>query len=315
LKDPADTDPDDWFELYNSGSQTIDLGGFWLTDNAFTPTKYRVPTNGQYRIAPGGFLLVWADDEANQNRADRADLHANFKLANTPSFIGLYAPDGVTLIDGINYGAQTNFDVSQGRYTDGAGTEYAMTRPTPRSFNGIPATNTPPHYSTIANVIAIPGQIIQVNVRAVDPDGQPLTFATNAASALPGSALIQSGVFRWVIPANQPIGDYPITITATDNGTPPLSDTTTFYILVRPRTAPVVTITPGPEIHSVASINGQATFTIDTIPGRTYRVFYTDDLSSPWAQFGPDFVAANATASLSDWYPAPARFYRVLQVD
>ena len=63
-------------------------------------------------------------------------------------------------------------------------------------------------------------------------------------------------------------------------------------------------------------MNGQATFTIETIPGRTYRVFYKDDIDAPsWTQLGPDFVAANATASLSDNVVSPRRFYRVQQVN
>lgn len=55
--DPADGAKDDWFEIYNGSLQTVDLGGLFITDNAGQPTKFRAPSNGQYRIAPGGFLL------------------------------------------------------------------------------------------------------------------------------------------------------------------------------------------------------------------------------------------------------------------
>jgi hypothetical protein len=45
-------------------------------------------------------------------------------------------------------------------------------------------------------------------------------------------------------------------------------------------------------------------------------VFYTDDLNLPlWTQLGPDFVAANPTASISDSAANPRRFYRVQQVN
>jgi hypothetical protein len=317
ISDPADSDRDDWLELFNGGNETVDLGGFYLTDTIGTPTKYRVPTNGQYRIAPGGFLLVWVDDEASQNRADRADLHVSFKLASAGGYIALYAPDGVTLVDSLNYLTQTN-DVSEGRYGDGAAQRYTMTRTTPRGPNSIPSYNSPPRMPALTNVSLTNGQAYIANVRAAEPDAQTITYTTNAASALPGTTLFQNGIWRWIVPANQPAGDYPITITATDNGTPPLSDTETFIVTVRSATTPppVTVVTAGPRLFSVIIINGQATFTIETTIGRTYRVLYKDDFNATgWTQLGPDFVAANSNASITDNVPQPQRFYRVQQVD
>ena len=72
----------------------------------------------------------------------------------------------------------------------------------------------------------------------------------------------------------------------------------------------------GPLIRSVFTVNGQASFSIETIPGHTYRVSYKDDLDAPtWTLLGPDFVAANATASLTDNMSTPRRFYRVQQLN
>ncbi len=315
LRDPADTDPEDWIELYNSGAQAVDLGGFHLTDTAGTPLKYRVPTNGQYRVPPGGYLLVWADDEAAQNRADRADLHVNFKLGSGSGHIGLHAPDGVTPVDTLTYGSQTT-DVSEGRYADGASNRYAMPRLTPRAQNGIASYNTPPRFPVVTNAVVNQGQFISMDTRATDPDLNTLTYTTNAASALPGSTLLPTGVYRWVVPANQPPGAYPITVSVMDNGTPPLGEVVTFLITVRPPFTPTNAIAPGPVIHSFAGVVGQTTFTIAATVGRTYRIFYKDDLNTPgWTQLGPDFVAANETASISDLLSGPHRFYRVQQAD
>ena len=60
----------------------------------------------------------------------------------------------------------------------------------------------------------------------------------------------------------------------------------------------------------------QFIFTIETIPGHTYRVSYKNHLAAPiWTQLDPDFVAANSTASMTDILSVPQRFYRVLRVD
>jgi hypothetical protein len=322
LRDPADNEGEDWIEIWNGGQQTVDLGGMYLTDSQFNSTKFRVPTNGQYRIAPGGFFIVWCDDEVAQNSPLRADLHVNFRLANNTGFIGLWAPDGTTAIDLMAYGPQST-DISSGRYGDGgdAGlggfSTYYMTRPTPRNPNGIASFNSPPRLPTPANVFITPGQSLSTTIRATDPDAQTLTYTTNAASALPGSILTQGGTYRWTVPTNQPLGEYPITISVTDSGTPPLSDTMTFSYIVRLPGTVTTNGVSGPQLNSVAAVGGgQATFTIETTVGRTYRVFYKDDLSTPtWTQLGPDFVAANPTASISDSAANPQRFYRVQQVN
>ena len=95
-----------------------------------------VPTNGQYTIPPGGYLLIWADNEAAQNATNRADLHASFGLSKSGEAIGIFSASGTT-IDAITFGAQTN-DVSQGRFPDGAAGLFFMPTRTPRTNNIIP---------------------------------------------------------------------------------------------------------------------------------------------------------------------------------
>ena len=83
---------DDWIEIYNYGTDAIDLGGMYLTDNLSAPTKWQFPANNSTltTIPAGGYLLVWADN-------DTADygLHANFKLDAGGEEIGLFDSDGV----------------------------------------------------------------------------------------------------------------------------------------------------------------------------------------------------------------------------
>jgi len=142
IRDPADNDADDWFEIYNPNSFTVDLGGVFLTDNLANPLQYQVPNNGRYTIPPGGFLLVWADGETGQNSTNRADLHASFSLRQAGEAIGIFAADG-RRIDAVTFGAQTN-NISQGHYPDGTGPLYFMSTPTPRAANIAPAQPAPP---------------------------------------------------------------------------------------------------------------------------------------------------------------------------
>jgi hypothetical protein len=154
------------------------------------------------------------------------------------------------------------------------------------------------------------------SIRPTDPDrpdGLGLTY--EVVSAPPGAAVNLAGFFRWLVPSNQPPGEYTMVVRATDSGVPPRSATVTFTMVV---VGPGVVIPGGPPpvINSVFTLAGQASFTIETTVGRTYRAEYTDDLNSAtWFQLDRDFVAANPYASLTDGSAVPQRFYRVLRLD
>ncbi|MDB6039074.1 MAG: hypothetical protein JWM99_2915, partial [Verrucomicrobiales bacterium] len=119
---------DDWFELYNYGSNSVNLAGLYLTDDATNHFKFHIPAG--YTIAPGRFLLVWADNAASTSGSA---LHVNFKLSKSGSFLGLYQGNG-GLIDTVNFGGQQT-DISEGRFPDGAPNLYSMLVPTPGSGN------------------------------------------------------------------------------------------------------------------------------------------------------------------------------------
>lgn len=320
IRDPADQGSDDWFELYNGGTQTIDLGGYYLTDTTALPRRYMIPTNGQFRIAPRGFMLIWADNQTGQNGPGR-DLHVNFNVAGGGGSILLYAPDGTTVVDEVTFGEQFS-DITEGRYSDGAATRHSMPRATPAGRNSITNYNSAPVFLPVTNQVTSPGRTLFVLLRANDPDTraddpnpppQMLTFTLESGPE--GSTNFPTGLFRWIIASNQPPGDYVATVRVTDNGIPPFSATTSFTVTVRGTTS--VTITnPPPEIISLTGVAGQVTFTTGTIPGRTYRVLYKDDLNaSTWSQLRPDFVAANPTVSIQDNVSAAQRFYVVQQVN
>ena len=130
--DPSDGKYEDWFELYNPSVVDAALNGFTLTDNLAVTNKFTVPAG---TIVPaGGFLLVWADNEPDQN-GPGIDLHVNFNLSRHGDAIGLYAPAGV-LIDATVFGPQGD-DQSHGHWPDGVPAIYDMSPSTPRGSNSV----------------------------------------------------------------------------------------------------------------------------------------------------------------------------------
>ncbi len=92
-----DGDDSDWIELYMSSTacfSSVDLTGWYLTDDPGDLTKWRFPA---VTLEPGGYLVVFASDK------DRAvageELHTNFKLEAEGEYLALVAADGVTIVD------------------------------------------------------------------------------------------------------------------------------------------------------------------------------------------------------------------------
>ncbi|MBN2181917.1 MAG: lamin tail domain-containing protein [Sedimentisphaerales bacterium] len=102
---------DDWIEFYNYGTNTVDLGGMYLTDDSSIRTKWQIPNSTT--IPAGGYLLIWADNDTTN-----PGLHANFKLDADGEQVALYDDDGITPIDSVTFPEQTA-DMSYGRYPDG----------------------------------------------------------------------------------------------------------------------------------------------------------------------------------------------------
>jgi hypothetical protein len=136
--DATITDPDgnggypDWFEVYNSGKEAIDLGGMSVTNDSSQPTQWQIPAG--VRIEAGGYLLFWADKDETQGKT-----HTNFKLNKAGGGLGLYDTDanGNAPIDTLTYGNQKS-DISLGRYPDGGTSWSQLTKPTPGQSNQAP---------------------------------------------------------------------------------------------------------------------------------------------------------------------------------
>jgi hypothetical protein len=106
-----DGDYDDWIEFYNNGTEPISLDGFYLSDDAGEPDQWIFPDTS---IAAGGYLIVWADDDEDQE-----GLHTNFKLSKSGESILLSDPE-MNIIDEIDFDQQLT-DTTYGRYPNGTG--------------------------------------------------------------------------------------------------------------------------------------------------------------------------------------------------
>lgn len=121
--------PNDFIELYNTGTLPVQLDAHFLTDEPLgLPAKHRIPSLSF--IGAQGFQVFIADGDGNKPN------HVAFQLAAEQGDIGFFSPTLAT-IDCVTYGPQ-RFDLSQGRCPDGANSIKTLTTPTPGVANFCP---------------------------------------------------------------------------------------------------------------------------------------------------------------------------------
>ncbi len=118
---------DEWIELYNNGSQEVNLSGWRLNDTQGTTTNFLIP-NDYPLLQPNDFTVFY-----------KAKVGSTFAtqitLDNAGDTIRLYDDDSV-LADTLSYGKNPGTDVAFGRIMDGASDFDNLTYPTPGTENG-----------------------------------------------------------------------------------------------------------------------------------------------------------------------------------
>ena len=131
---------EDWIEIYNPGTEAVDIGGMYITDALDDLTVWQIPDTApdSTTIQPGCFLLLYADKQPEQGI-----LHVKIKLSGSGEAIGLTAPNGTTVIDSLTYdsavqgaiGYGLDTDKSCGRQPDGSNNWLVFDNPTPGASN------------------------------------------------------------------------------------------------------------------------------------------------------------------------------------
>ena len=103
---------DDWVELYNTSNATVDLSGWFLTDDESELLKWSFPTGTT--LAAAEYMIVWTDDDGTQG-----PLHTGYKLSSSgESLILLDAAKN--FVDTCFFGAQAT-DQGFARVPNGTG--------------------------------------------------------------------------------------------------------------------------------------------------------------------------------------------------
>ena len=215
-----DRDSSDWIEIYNPSGVTVNLDGWYLTDNSGNLTKWRLPATN---LAGGSFLVVFASGK--DRNVPGARIHTSFTLSSSGEYLGLVKPDGSTIASEYRptYPQQVP-DVSYGYSQAGSPPSYMtgtepvyFTTPTPGAVN-LGGTAVPgPIIEEVTHTPNVPLENEDLLVTArVRPSFRTVSSVTmryrimfNAEVTTPmfdnganGDAVAGDGVYSAMIPAN-----------------------------------------------------------------------------------------------------------------
>ncbi len=169
-------------------------------------------------------------------------------------------------------------------------------------------TNTPPVLAAIASRTVHAGSLVVISNTATDSDtpANHLTFSLVPGAASGASIHPSSGLFSWLTTDADVDTTNNFSVTATDNGTPALSDSRSFAITVISR----------PLISGISLTNDWVNVSWTTIPGSTYRLQFTTNLATTnWIGVTPDVTATISNLTHTNpFVPGTQHFYRVMLV-
>ncbi|MGE9270020.1 MAG: lamin tail domain-containing protein [Verrucomicrobiales bacterium] len=112
----GDGEYSDWIELYNTGDDTVDLTGWYLSDKDDNLQKWEFP---EVRLGAGEYLVIIASSQDVDDYVDALGyLHTNFALSGDGENVMLTQADGVTIEDSIVDYPEQSDDVSYGIPSD-----------------------------------------------------------------------------------------------------------------------------------------------------------------------------------------------------
>jgi O-glycosyl hydrolase len=164
--------------------------------------------------------------------------------------------------------------------------------------------NTPPVIGAVPKQTVNVGVTLLVTNTASDSDLPPQTLTFSPANAFPANATLNSsnGIFSWRPLVAQANTTNVIHIQVTDNGSPNLSATNCFQVVVNAITNPV--------LSSLSLSQGQASMTASGPEGPDYTLWTSTNLIN-WQKLFTTYSPVTPFTLIDTNSTSPARFYRI----
>ena len=107
-----DGEYDDWVELYNGNNFSLNLNGYYLSDNENDLTRWTFPN---VSIQPNDYLIIWCDTAG----VSQTGIHTTYRLSADQEEVYLTSPTGIVL-DAVHY-VNMPSDLGYARVPNGSG--------------------------------------------------------------------------------------------------------------------------------------------------------------------------------------------------
>ena len=179
-----DGDSSDWIEIHNGWEATIQLSGWYLTDDPDNLSKWEFPA---VSLGADQYLTVFA---SGKDTYQLGQVHTNFRLEAETGYLALVAPDGATVVtEYADYPEQFE-DLSYGITSAGESAYFAA--PTPGQANGTGIPEDPTHQP----VMSVPGGTfsgtLAVELSSDLADGV-IRYTTNGSRPSASNGIVYSG--------------------------------------------------------------------------------------------------------------------------
>ena len=181
---------EDWIEIYNRGTNQVNLAGWSLTDDPENPGQWVFPARP---LAAHAYLVVYASGR-DLKPLGTPYLHTNFKLSGDGEYLGLFSPESprVPKSQIAHYPEQRN-DFSYGLDTQAQWAYFST--PTPRAAN---STNTitgivsPVHFSVGRGYFNAPFNLLLT----VPEEGARIVYTLNGTDPTEANGLTYTNALR-----------------------------------------------------------------------------------------------------------------------
>jgi gliding motility-associated-like protein len=126
---------EDWVEFYNPTASVVNIGGYWLSDNALNPMKYQIPAT--VTVPANGYKLILVSGVGAYDPGFLGQTNTNFKVTQSNGEEIVFSdPTGVVLESyDFDVISPNQMNQSYGRVPNGTGNMIIQTNPSQGAAN------------------------------------------------------------------------------------------------------------------------------------------------------------------------------------
>lgn len=181
---------EDWIELYNSGTVSVNIGDYYLSDNPANPMRWKFPAS--VVIPSHGYLKIWA---SGRDESTGGNHHTNFRLTQSKPEADwiVFSDDSGNIIEQIQLQV-TQKDHSRGRTVNGGPNWGIFASPTPGSSNTVSTAYTAYAAKPVASDTAgFYNSSLSISFTTSEPNSK-IRYTTNGLEPVSSSPLYSNPV-------------------------------------------------------------------------------------------------------------------------